>query len=83
MWAFLVPYGVVAAVTSLYVFFNLYHLYAFGVAKTGTSALIGLYTIAYVVVILLSASMLATVDWSSTFDMGDIFSGSRDSLLNL
>lgn len=72
MWIFLIPYALVVCMTSLYVFFNVYHLAKFGVAKRGTGTMIALYLIGYFLLIALSAFVLLAFDWTSGISPSDL-----------
>lgn len=74
MWIFLIPYALVVFMTSLYVFFNVYHLAKFGIAKRGTGLLISIYLAGYFAMIGIGAFILLAFDWTNGVTAQDIMS---------
>ncbi len=53
----------------LFTFFNVYHMLRFGRAGTATIAITGIYVAAVGILIVWSAYLMITADWSSSIDV--------------
>ena len=85
LWYALIPYVVVLLGTTVFMFFNVYHIAKFGLQSFGTTALILAYLIVYLAVLSFSASLLVGFDWQATFALTDIlpFTGGSSSPFGL
>ena len=81
LWIILVPLAFVIVLTALFLFFNVFHLARYGVARRGTVPLILVYLVSYAFVLVIGFSALGSVLWTRTLPVGDLlpFSSSRGS----
>lgn len=79
LWYFLVPLAFVFLVTSVYLFFNVYHVAKFGLQSMLTRLVILGYIASYLAILLISAGMLSSFDWTATINVGDIIPLSTDN----
>lgn len=84
LWYALLPYALVLLGTSIFMFFNLYHVAKFGVQSFGTTALLLTYLIGYIAVLAFSAVLISGYDWSAAVTLSDIlpFVGNSSSDTN-
>lgn len=73
LWFLFIPYALVLLGTSIFTFFNVYHIVKFGVQSAGTTVLALLYIIGFLTVIALSAWLANGYDWNTTIAFTDIF----------
>ncbi len=85
LWYALIPYVVVLLGTTVFMFFNVYHIAKFGLQSFGTTALVLAYLIVYLAVLSFSASLLVGFDWQATVLLSDIlpFTGGSSSPFGL
>ena len=68
----LIPFGAVTLFSGLFLFFNLFHLWRYGVEGTGTTLLALSYVVIFGLVIGLTLGFLAPFSWSGTFSLADL-----------
>lgn len=64
LWYILVPYSAVVFFAAIFLFFNVFHLYRYGIEAGKTYGLVATYTISFLVILGLSAGLLLTYDWN-------------------
>lgn len=80
----LAPFILVAAIASLFLFFNLYHLWQYGIESSGTKLLMTAYIALFLLTLVGTWSALSGFDWQGTFSLMDLLpSGFGASSLNL
>lgn len=72
----LVIYAIFFAITSLFLFFNLYHILRFGLNSNLTYIIATGYILLYALILGLTFAIFTTVDWSQDLELGHIFSNS-------
>jgi hypothetical protein len=64
LWYLLVPFGVLYAVCSFFIFFNFFHIAKFGLQGTKTAIVLAIYVFSFVSISLLSIDLILRVDWT-------------------
>lgn len=72
LWYLLIPYAVVLLGTTIFLFFNVYHVAKFGLQAFSTTALLVLYLLSYAAVLGGSALLINQFDWGSEVSLLDI-----------
>lgn len=73
LWYLLVPYAFVVLSTGIFAFFNMYHVAKFGLQAVSTTFLLGVYTVAYAVVLIASLIVMNGYNWTAAASISDIF----------
>lgn len=82
LWIMLIPYAIAVFCALIFVFFNIYHIASFGLQSTKTTMIIGVYILSYLFVMIISLSLIATVDWSADITLQEVIQGVQiDDLL--
>lgn len=68
----LIPYLFMIVVGGIFLFFNIFHLWRYGIEGIGTSALIALYILLFLGVALGSWVFLSGFAWGETFSFSSI-----------
>jgi hypothetical protein len=63
LWYLLVPYIAVVAFAALFLFFNVFHMWRYGIEAGKTWGLISVYVGSFIVLIGFSVLLLLPVDW--------------------
>jgi hypothetical protein len=84
LWYLLIPYGIFLGLTTLFVFFNIFHIWSFGLQSLKTSLIILAYLVSYLAVVWISFTLLADVPWEQNINLRTIihlpsFTGSASS----
>ncbi len=74
LWPLLIPYGLLAGLACLFFLFNIFHIARYGLQSAKTGAVLMMYTIAFLVVCIISVILVIGHDWSSVITASDIFS---------
>lgn len=69
----LIPYFLVAGVAALFLFFNVFHLWRYGVEGTGTTLLIITYICLFAVTLGGTWLALSGFIWGDTFSLTNLF----------
>lgn len=72
LWYLLIPFGLVLLGTTIFLFFNLYHVAKFGLKSASTTTLLIAYVLSYVVVLGVSAALIGSFDWSAEVSLLEI-----------
>lgn len=72
LWIILVPLGVIVACTTLFLFFNIFHLARYGITGRGAVALIIVYIVSFLFVLTLGTGLLLEIDWTNTVPISSI-----------
>lgn len=82
LWYLLVPYVLVVMSTGLFLFFNVFHIWRYGVESLATRSVAVAYIIGYGIIIVASILTLSQFDWSfaPTFEEIMPFSVDRANL---
>ncbi len=85
LWYLLVPFAAVLLATTIYMFFNIYHIAKFGMQSFGTTVVLLLYFGGYLVVLAVVGIMIGNVDWHHTVTLLEIlpFSGGSTSTFGI
>ena len=67
----LAPYLLVLAVAAIFLFFNVFHLWRYGVDGPGTSLLIAVYIGLFIVIVGGTWVSLSGFAWTGTFSLAD------------
>lgn len=70
--ALLVPYLLILFVAVLFLFFNVYHLWQYGVDSTGTKLMILMYISLFLLTAGGTWAVLSGFSWTDTFSLADI-----------
>lgn len=73
LWYLLVPYALVLLGSSLFVFFNLYHVAKFGLQSVQTTLLLSAYFISYLIILGVSAMLIASYQWNVEVPFLEVF----------
>lgn len=82
LWYLLLPYGFVVLATSIFFFFNVYHVAKFGLKSLTTELVLAAYFVSYLAVLVFSVIMLLEVDWVQVVTLNDILPFSGGSAKN-
>ncbi|MBI1908496.1 hypothetical protein HYS28_03750 [Candidatus Uhrbacteria bacterium] len=85
LWYLLVPFGVVVLGSTLFMFFNLYHVAKFGIQSVQTTMLLIVYLLSYLVALAVAVALVGSYEWSAEVLFLDIFpfTGSSPSSFGL
>lgn len=79
LWYLLIPLAFVFLATSIFLFFNVYHVAKFGLQSMVTRLVVVGYLASYLVVLVVAYGLLASFDWSSTISITDVIPLSSDN----
>ena len=85
LWYLLIPFSIVLLATTVYMFFNIYHIAKFGMQSFGTTVVLLLYFGGYLAVLGVVGVMVSNIDWHHTVTVIEIlpFTGSSTSTFGL
>jgi hypothetical protein len=72
LWIILIPLGIIVALTALFLFFNVFHLWRYGIVHHGATALIAAYMVSYAFIFIIGLSTLSAVPWTRTVSISDL-----------
>ncbi|MDP2631964.1 MAG: hypothetical protein Q8P30_04345 [Candidatus Uhrbacteria bacterium] len=72
LWYLLIAYFALVALAFLFLFFNLFDISHFGLQNGKTSIVLAVYTLSFLLVLLISASLLITIDWGESIQISQI-----------
>ena len=72
LWILLIPLAFVVAFTTLFLFFNIFHLSRYGIAGRGAVGLILVYIVSYILVLVVGATALMSIHWTETVTLHDL-----------
>lgn len=79
----LVPYALMLVIALLFLFFNVYHLWKYGVEGKGTTLLIVMYLVLFAAVVGGTWSALQGFSWNDRISFADILPSFSSSSLGL
>ena len=74
LWYLLVPYGIFLGLAGLSVFFNVFHIWSFGLQSLKTSLILLVYVFSFVAIIWMSFTVLVDVPWDQNVDIRTVIS---------
>jgi hypothetical protein len=74
LWFLLIPYGLIAGLACLFFLFNIFHIARYGLQSVKTGAVLMMYTIAFLIICIISVLLVARYDWSAVITLADLFS---------
>lgn len=85
LWVLLVPLAFTVALTALFLFFNIFHLWRYGIVGRGAIGLILVYVASYLFVLMVGATALLDIQWTQAVSIRDLlpFTGTGSSFLGL
>ena len=63
--------------------FNIFHIAKFGLQSTRTAFVLGLYTLGFFSVGIISLILIAQYDWTATLDLAEVFNTSLSGVPSL
>lgn len=79
LWILLIPLAFIIAFTTLFLFFNVFHLARYGIVGRGAIGLILVYLVSYLFVLIVGATALLNIDWTQTVTAHDLLPFSSGS----
>lgn len=78
---FLIAYGILVAIASFFLFFNLYHILMFGLQGFKTLLIVILYLATILLVVWFSYELILAYDWTGEIYLHEIISSLMPSIL--
>lgn len=72
LWYLLIPFAAILLATTIYMFFNIYHIAKFGMQSFGTTVVLLLYFGGYLAVLAVVGVMIGGIDWQHSVTIIDI-----------
>ena len=72
LWYLLLPFAMVLFATSIFAFFNLYHVAKFGMQTFTTTLVLGAYLVSYLALVAFSGLLFSTMNWQQRISLPDI-----------
>ncbi len=80
----LIPLAAAALFGGVFLFFNIFHLWRYGIEGWGTISLIMLYVALYAVILLGTLLLLGNISWDGSFSLNELLpTSSRSSSFGL
>ncbi|MFH1631652.1 MAG: hypothetical protein ABIA47_01330 [bacterium] len=72
LWYLLIPYIAFVLLAFIFLFFNLFDVSQFGLQSNKTTIVLTAYVGGFLAVLIVSTTVLITIDWSQSFSMSQI-----------
>lgn len=79
LWFLLIPYLAILVLAGILLFFNIFHLNRYGVARGGTRGVMIAYAAGFLAIVLVTGISLLEVDWLARIELGDLVPFSLDA----
>ena len=79
----LIPHFLFAGLAVMVFFFNIFHIAKFGLQSTRTAFVLGLYTLGFFAVAIISVVLISQYSWSGEIELTDAFTPGAGNTISL